>query len=187
MLVRDVALADRDPVHGHLADSVVVHEGGHQYEHVENLMRLEPNIALSGEPSFGHSQGVEQGSQNVQQAHQDQPTETGLGDLAEPTLHQDVVNGRDDAGQAEAHKDTCAQRSQIRLGELIPQGRDDRGDAQHDHHRQVDHLVLVVTVEAIVQPWDERAHDEQCNATVVEFREELSHHLRMAAQRVENE
>lgn len=135
MLVRDVALADRNPVHGHLADSVVVHEGGHQYEHVENLMRLEPNIALSGEPSFRHSQGVEQGSQNVQQAHQDQPSETGLGDFAEPTLHQDVVNGRDDTGQTEAHKNTCAQWSQIRLGELIPQRSDDRGDAQHNYNR----------------------------------------------------
>lgn len=104
----NVALADRHPVHGHFADTVVVHEGGHQDEHVENLMRLEPDVALSGEPSFGNSQGVEQGSQDVQQAHQDQPTETGLGNLAEPTLHQDVVDGGNDAGQTEAHKDTCA-------------------------------------------------------------------------------
>ena len=30
-----------------------------------------------------------------------------LENLAEPTFHQDVVNGRNDAGQAEAHEDTC--------------------------------------------------------------------------------
>lgn len=187
MLVGDVALADRYPVHGHLADAVVVHEGGHQDQHVENLMRLEPDITLSGEPSLGHSQGIEQRSQNVQQAHQDQPTEAGLGNFAKPSLHQDVMDGRNDSGQSEAHEDTRAQWSQIRLGELVPQGGDDRGHAQHDHDRQIDQLVLVVTVEAIIQPWDERTHDEQGNATVVQFREEFSHHLGMAAERVENE
>lgn len=90
MLVRDVALADRYSIHGHLADSVIVYKSSHQYQNMENLMRLElnihtntpehwldydfrqgkmsktyPNITLSGEPSFRHSQGVEQRSQNV--------------------------------------------------------------------------------------------------------------------------
>lgn len=181
MLVGDVALSDRYPVHGHLADAVIVHESCHQNQHVENLMRLEPDVTLSGEPSFGHSQGVEQRSQNVQQAHQNQPPKAGLGDFAEPTLHQDVVDGRNDSRQSEAHEDTRTQWSQIRLGEFIPQRGDDRGHAQHDYNCQVDQLVLVVTIEAIVQPWNKRTHDEQGNATVVEFREEFSHHLRMAA------
>lgn len=43
MLVGDVTLADRYPVHGHLADAVIVHESCHQNQHVENLMRLELN------------------------------------------------------------------------------------------------------------------------------------------------
>lgn len=106
MLVGDVTFANCYPIHSHLTDAVIVHERSHQHEYVENLMRLEPNITFSGEPSFGHPQGVEEGSQNVQQTHQDQPAETSLGDFTEPTLHQDVVDCRYDTGQPEAHKDT---------------------------------------------------------------------------------
>lgn len=40
-MLRNVTLAHRYPVHRHLTDAVVVHEGGHQHQHVENLMRLE--------------------------------------------------------------------------------------------------------------------------------------------------
>lgn len=186
-MLRNVTLAHRHPVHGHLADAVVVHEGGHQDEHVENLMRLEPDITLAGEPSLGYPQGVEQCSQDVQKPHQDQPAQAGLRNLAEPSLHQDVVNGRNDAGQAEAHEDTRSQWSQIRLGELVPEGGDDRRDAQDDDHRKVDHFVLVVTIETVVQPWYERTHDEQRNPAVVQFGEQLADHFRVAAERVERE
>ena len=63
---------------------------------------------------------------------------------------------------------TRTQWSQVRLGELVPQGGDDRRDAQDDDHRQVDHFVLVVTVETIVQPRNKRTHDEQRDSAVVQ-------------------
>lgn len=41
MLMRNVALADSYSIHCHFADAMIVHERGHKYKHVEDLMRLE--------------------------------------------------------------------------------------------------------------------------------------------------
>lgn len=89
-----------------------------------------PKIAFAGKPSFGHTQRIENGAQNVEQSydpntnksvipddrstleparnisltHQDQPPETGLADFAEPALHQTVMNCGHNTRQAETRK-----------------------------------------------------------------------------------
>lgn len=97
------------------------------------------------------------------------------------------MNGRNDPRKTKAHEHARPQRSQVRLAELVPQRHDDGEDAKHDNHGQVDQLLVVVTVEAVVQPRHERAHDEQRDAAVVQFREQLAHVLRVAAEGVEGE
>lgn len=146
-----------------------------------------PDVALAGEPALRHSQRVEERPQNVQQPHQDQPAEAGLADLAEPALDEAVVDGGNDARQAEAHEDSGAQRAQVRFAELVPERHDDREDAEDGDDRQVNELLVVVAVEAVVQPGHEGAHDEQRDAAVVQLREELAHVLRVAAEGVEGE
>lgn len=97
------------------------------------------------------------------------------------------MDSRNDAGQTEAHEDSGPQRPQVRLAELVPQRDDDREHAKHNDDGQVDELLVVVTVETVVQPRHERTHDEQGDAAVVELREQLAHVLRMTAERVEGE
>ena len=54
-------------MHRHLRDAVVVHQGATQHEHVEDLVRVEPDVALAGEPPLGHAQRVQHGPEDVQQ------------------------------------------------------------------------------------------------------------------------
>jgi hypothetical protein len=166
---------------------VIVHEGAPQDEDVEDLVRVQPDVELAGEPPLGHPQRVQHRPHDVQQPHQDQPAERLLADLVEPALDYAVVDGRDDAAQAEGHEDGRPERPPPGLGELVPQADHDAGDAQRAHHRQVHHLRPEVAVEAVVDPRDERTHYQHGDAAVVQFREELADELRVTVDCVEHE
>lgn len=166
---------------------MVVHEGTAQHEHVENLVGVQPDVELAGEPALGHTQRVEQGAHDVQHPHEDEPPQILLADVVEPALHDAIVDGGHDAAQAERHEHARPERPPSRLGELVPQADHDAGDAQGAHHRQVHHLRPEVAVEAVVQPRHEGAHDEQGDAAVVQLGEQLADELGVAVDRVEHE
>lgn len=70
----------------------------------------------------------------------------------------------------ELHKSssTCSDSSVLRRGEEVTLRDRDGGQSQYAHHYQVDEAGLRGAVEGVVQPGDERAHDQEGNPTVVQ-------------------
>lgn len=63
---------------------------------------------------------------------------------------------------------TCSDSSVLRRGEEVTLRDSDGGQSQYAHHYQVDEAGLRGAVEGVVQPGDERAHDQEGNPTVVQ-------------------
>lgn len=63
---------------------------------------------------------------------------------------------------------TCSDSSVLRRGEEVTLGDGDGGQSQYAHHYQVDEAGLRGAVEGVVQPGDERAHDQEGDPTVVQ-------------------
>lgn len=102
--LRHLALPHGHPVHGHLRYPVIVDQRPAQHEYVEYLMGMEPDVALAREPAFRHPQRVQQSAHYVEQAHEDQPAQRRLTHAVEPSLHDAVVDGGNDAAQSEGHE-----------------------------------------------------------------------------------
>lgn len=127
-----------------------------------------PKIELAREPTLGNPQSVEHSAEDVQEPHQHQPAERCTTDVVEPTLHVYVVNRGNDARQSEGHEHSGTNRPKLRCRELVPERGDDREESQDDDDRQVDDFRLIVAIETVVKPRNERAHDEHRNSAVVE-------------------
>lgn len=63
---------------------------------------------------------------------------------------------------------TCSDSSVLRRGEEVALRDSDGGQSQYAHHDQVDEAGLRGAVEGVVQPGDERAHDQEGDPTVVQ-------------------
>lgn len=55
-----------------------------------------PNIEFPGEKTFGNTQGVEHGSENVKETHQNKPTQRSLIQGFQPTFLHWIVDSRND-------------------------------------------------------------------------------------------
>lgn len=66
------------------------------------------------------------------------------------------------------HRPTSSDSSVLRRGEEVALGDGDGGQTQYTHHDQVDETRLRGAVEGVVQPGDERAHDQEGDPTVVQ-------------------
>ena len=73
--VRD-AIARGQSMSGHETNAVIMNEGGDDDETVEKLVRLEPNVAFAGEKALGNSHGVEQRTADVENRHENEPTQS---------------------------------------------------------------------------------------------------------------
>lgn len=155
--VGHLALPYFHPVHRYFRQAVVVDERAGQHEHVEDLVRVQPNVKLAWKPgfkenakqvyggctweeAFRYSHGVHDGAEDVQHAHEHEPAEVALRYLVEPALDDGEVDGGHDAAEAERHEDAGAQRPPRRLRELVPEAHEDAAEAQDGDARQVQDL-----------------------------------------------
>lgn len=134
---------------------------------MENLMRMQPDVAFSGKESLGNAKSVKHSADDVEEPHEDQPAEGLLADLVEPAFDEAVMDRGDNSAQAEGHEDSCTQGAQSGLAEFIPQADDDGAYAQCADNAQIHHLGPEVAVEAVIQPRDKRAHNQQSNSTII--------------------
>lgn len=174
-------------MHRHLGNPVVMHQSAPKYENMEDLVRMQPDIALSGKPSFGDPQGIQHGPHNVQQPHQDQPTQGFLAHAVEPSFHDSVMNCRHDSAQSESHEDGSAERTPFRFGELVPEAHHDARDSQSANAREIDDFRLEVAVETVVKPRDERSHYQKRDSAIIQFGKQFAYELRVTVESVEHE
>lgn len=150
-------------------------------------MGVQPDVALSGEEPFRYAQGIKHRADYVKQTHQHKPSQGLLAYFVEPALDEAVVDRGNNSAQAEGHEDSCSQRAQSRLTELIPQTHNDRAYPQGANDAQIHHLGSEVAVEPVVQPRNERAHNQESDSTIIQLTKKLPDELRVAIKRVECE
>lgn len=175
------------PVHGHLGYATVVYERRGDDQHVEDLVAVAPQVELARVEPLGHPPRVQERARDVQHGHEDQGADRSRGRGAEDALLAEVVAGGHDAREAKRDEHPRPQGPVLRLAELVPQRHDDGAEAQDGGDGEVDDLGEEGAVEAVVEPRDERAHDEEGDAAVVELAKELAHDFRVAGDGVEGE
>ena len=81
----------RQPVDGHLRHAVIMDKGCDDDEHVEYLMGLEPNVALSRHETLGDASGVEHRSGDVKRSHDERPVHGRLQHRVGEAVDDDMV------------------------------------------------------------------------------------------------
>ena len=107
---------------------------------VENLVTMEPNVHFAREEPLWDPEGVEKRPRDVEEAHEDEPAKARFCDGPLPPVLHGVVSGGRYAGQSEHDEDEGPVGPVPRRPELVPQTDHHRQDAQHYHHRHVQHL-----------------------------------------------
>ena len=72
----------------------------------------------------------------------------------------------------------------FRFRKLVPERHDDGNDTKNRGDGQVDHFGLILAVERVVEPGNERSQNEERDAHVVQLGEDLADKLRVAVHRV---
>jgi len=114
-------LAYGHTMHSHLRDAVEVDERRGDHQHVEYLVALEPNITPAGEKPLWHSPSVEDGSDDVETAHEYEPAQRCVRDGIDPALGYGIMDRRDYAAETKHRKYSCSNRPEGGFTEAIPQ------------------------------------------------------------------
>ena len=81
-----------------------MYKGGGDHQDVEDLVRLEPEVAFAGEEPLRYPGGVETGPEDVEAGLDEDPVHGGLRHGVGPARHDQRVTRGDDAEQAETDK-----------------------------------------------------------------------------------
>lgn len=149
-----------------------VHKSSGYYEDVKQLMGVEPDITLAREESLWYTGSIQRSTSDVQTGHECQPAYLPHCGCLEKALRDDKVQGGDDTTEAETQKYSCSYPSVLRGCKHIPLGDYYGCNAQDTNHDQVDEAGLRVAIEGVVKPWNKAAHDEKCDARVIQLGEE---------------
>ena len=69
--------------------------GGKNHEEMEELVGLAQNVAFAGEATFREASHVNDGAQNVEATHQNEPMERGIFKHPLETVSEGQMDGRD--------------------------------------------------------------------------------------------
>jgi len=133
-------------VHGQFGNAVVVNERGRNHEDVEELMTVKPNVAFAWKKSLRNPQGIQQGSQNVQRAHEHQIAEARI----EKAFGVQEVDGRKNSAQAEPHEDAGSEPTELRFPESVPQRHYDGRGTENEYDHQINYFGLKFAIETVI-------------------------------------
>lgn len=143
-------------------------------------MRVEPDVTLSREIAFRDPGCIQTSPSDIHGTHQVEPTHLAdCGGLNKALLDGEVQCG-DNTAKSKTHKHACSCRSVTRCREPVPLGNYDGCNAEDTYNGEVDKSRLRRTIEGVVQPGHEGAHDQEGNARVVKLGEGSGHFLRVA-------
>lgn len=150
-------------------------------------MRLKPNVTLSREEPFRSSCCVKPRPQKVQECHKKQPMEGIVFKKRADSVCDHVVDGWNDSTTSHPNKDSCSDRSEPRLAELVPKGDHDGTNTKHAHHCNVRDFWLTSAIEPVIDPWNEGAYYQKGDSHVVQLAENLHNPDAVTRKRVESE
>lgn len=164
-----------NPLHGHVRDTLIVNEGGHDDQDVKDLMTLEPDVALARNESFRNPGSVQEGAGQVQGAHDDGALHGELHHGLIEAFFDDEVDDRSSREGSQTDKGQGSVGSEFGQVESVPQGDDDGQHTQDGDGQDVGELGIELTVKAKVKPGYDTAHNQDGNACIVKSGEETRH------------
>jgi len=169
----------------HVLHAMKMHKSSSNDQNVEDLVRLEPDVALPRQEAFWYPRPIQHSPQYVEPTHDEHPVDGGLHQGSVPARHDQEVHRGNKPKTSQTDKQESPEWSVLTGGELVHHCDDDGTNTKQRDDGEVDYFRDKLTVEPVVDPGNKAANCEETDTDIIKLTEELGYVFRVAANCVE--